>query len=492
LIYLNNLYYINRLLDLSDLTDGTAVVTLEHSNTGKVGADIEGIGGDGLLRNQHDLSSAVGGELLDVSGPLATSLLRADLHDLSNAHGRVSGTDVAGRGVTNGERSGKSQSLDHSVDALGGDDGLIVLEDHDITLLGHVVLVQVLHVDTDVVTRNGLRHVLVVHFDGEDLTEARVSGGVGRHELDFLTGLEGTLLDTTADDVTDTLDLQVSGHRHTESGIDGTSGDGDHLVEGIVQSVDVDGLVTDLNVNTLPPRHVLGRLEQVVSLPSGNRDDGDLLGDLRLGPTDLSQHTLHLSLDFVESLLGVTSLLLIHLVDADNQLLDAQKLEEKGVLAGLSLDDTLLVVTLGNGGDEVTVSGDHNDGNIGLGGTGDHVLDEILVSGSIDDGVVVLRGVELLSLASNGHTTFTFFLLGIHEESEGERGLAETLSFLTQLLHFTLGNTTEIEDQTTSGGTLSRIDVTADGDRNVLLSFVLRHVVVGLKPRNKRPPCTLR
>merc|ERR1712032_1219724 len=195
--------------------------------------------------------------------------------------------------------------------------------------------------------------------------------------------------------------------------------------------------------------------------------------------SDLGQHTLHLSLDLVETGLGVTGLLLVHLVDAHDQLLDAQKLEQQSVLAGLALDDTLLVVALGDGSDEVTISRDHDDGNIGLRGTGDHVLDEILVARGINDGVVVLGGVELLGLARNGHTTLTLLLLGVHVEGEGERRLAEASGFLSQLLHLTLGDTTEIEDQTTSGGTLSGIDVTADGDRNVLLSLVLRHVVAG-------------
>merc|ERR1712032_42327 len=181
--------------------------------------------------------------------------------------------------------------------------------------------------------------------------------------------------------------------------------DGNHLVESIMESVHVDGLVTDLDVDTLPPGHVLGGLEQVVSLPSRDGDHGDLGLNLRLGPADLSQHTLHLGLDLVETGLGVTGLLLVHLVDAHDQLLDAQKLEQQSVLAGLALGDTLLVVALGDGGDEVTISRDHDDGNIGLRGTGDHVLDEILVARGINDGVVVLGGVELLGLERNGHTT---------------------------------------------------------------------------------------
>ena len=63
-----------------------------------------------------------------------------------------------------------------------------------------------------------------------------------------------------------------------------------------------------------------------------------------------------------------------HLVDANDELLAAEQVDEQGVLAGLALDLTGLVVALGDGGGEVTVGGDHEKGDIGLGGTGDPVV----------------------------------------------------------------------------------------------------------------------
>lgn len=51
----------------------------------------------------------------------------------------------------------------------------------------------------------------------------------------------------------------------------------------------------------------------------------------------------------------------------------------------------------GNTGLEFSLSGgDHEDGNISLGSSGNHVFDEVSVAWSIDDGAVVLRGVELV------------------------------------------------------------------------------------------------
>jgi len=70
-------------------------------------------------------------------------------------------------------------------------------------------------------------------------------------------------------------------------------------------------------------------------------------------------------------------------------LLDSQQVNEESVLTGLSLDFSSLGVTTGNGGGKVTVGGYHQESNIGLGSTGDHVLDKVTMSRGIDDGVVL-------------------------------------------------------------------------------------------------------
>ena len=54
----------------------------------------------------------------------------------------------------------------------------------------------------------------------------------------------------------------------------------------------------------------------------------------------------------------------VHLVDADEQLLDAEQVDEARVLAGLALDLTGLVVALLDGGGEVTVGGDHEERDV--------------------------------------------------------------------------------------------------------------------------------
>ena len=74
----------------------------------------------------------------------------------------------------------------------------------------------------------------------------------------------------------------------------------------------------------------------------------------------------------------------VHLVDTNDQLLDTQGEGQESVLTGLTI--------LGDTGFEFTdTSSDDQDSTIGLGGTSDHVLDEITVTGGVDDGDVVLK-----------------------------------------------------------------------------------------------------
>jgi hypothetical protein len=60
------------------------------------------------------------------------------------------------------------------------------------------------------------------------------------------------------------------------------------------------------------------------------------------------------------------------------------------------------------------------------------------VSGGINDGVVTLLSVELLGSASDGHTTLTLLLLGVHIERKVEGRLTKTLGLSLELFDLTL------------------------------------------------------
>jgi hypothetical protein len=92
-----------------------------------------------------------------------------------------------------------------------------------------------------------------------------------------------------------------------------------------------------LDVNTLPPGHLLGLLDEVVSHPARDRKERNTAFDEILLPAYLHEHMLHLVLD-----LGVPRLLVardigVHLVDANAKLTDTKKVEKTSVLARLAL-----------------------------------------------------------------------------------------------------------------------------------------------------------
>jgi hypothetical protein len=134
-------------------------------------------------------------------------------------------------------------------------------------------------------------------------------------------------------------------------------------------------------------------------------------------------------------------------------LLDTEGESEQGVLSGLSfLGDTSLELSLGGS--------DHKDGAVSLGSTSDHVLDEISVSGGIDDGEVIFGGLELPKGDINGNTSLPLTLELVHNPGVFEGGLSHISGFLLILLNGSLVDTTALVDKVASGGGLSRVDVT--------------------------------
>ena len=108
-----------------------------------------------------------------------------------------------------------------------------------------------------------------------------------------------------------------------------------------------------------------------------------------------------------------------------------------------------------------------------LGGSGDHVLDEVTMSGGVDDGDVVLGGLELPESDVDGDTTLTLSLQFIQHPGVLERALAGLLGLLLELLDGPLVDTSTLVDQVPSGGRLAGVDV-ADDD-NVNMSLFLAH-----------------
>mmetsp|Transcript_45250 Transcript_45250/g.75478 ORF Transcript_45250/g.75478 Transcript_45250/m.75478 type:complete len:492 (+) Transcript_45250:209-1684(+) len=446
-------------------------VTVKEGDAGETFAVLEGVDHEGLLGSEHDLGDLVGLEGVGCLHLLATGLLAHLPLDLGHAGCSAAATHEADGGVANLELAGDVQGLDLGGEVLHGLEGGVGLVDHHVTGVGHVQLVQTLNVHADVVAGGGSVHALVVHLHGEHLARAGVGDSVGGHEDDFLVGLDESLLNAASEHITDTLDLVDPGDGEAHRGVELALGLLDEEVEGVEQGVHVHRLLALEDIHTSPPAHVLRLLDQVVSLPAGDGEHGDGLLDEVLLPANLSEHRLHLVTDLLVTLLLVPSDIAVHLVNTDQELLDTQQVDQARVLAGLALHLTSLVVTLLDGGGEVSVGGNHEEGDVRLGGTGDHVLDEIAMSGGVNDGVMPTFRVELLGGAGDGHTTLALLLLPVHVEGESERRLAEGISLSLQLLDLTLGDTTELENQAPGGGRLTGVDVTADHNGQMVLDF---------------------
>mmetsp|Transcript_46127 Transcript_46127/g.90911 ORF Transcript_46127/g.90911 Transcript_46127/m.90911 type:complete len:569 (+) Transcript_46127:1067-2773(+) len=459
-------------LDRGDLAEHNGSVGVEERNSGEALAVLERVDHQRVEGLEFALGSLSGLEGVRSLHLLSSGLLAHLPDDLRHLAGRATATDESDGGVPDLDLVGDIEGLDLGLEGLAGLEGVIGLVHHDVSDTGHVVLVETLDVESDVVTGVSLVDSLVVHLDSEDLSDAGLGGSVGGQEDDLLAGLHKSLLDTASDDITHTLDLVDTGDGHAHERAVLSLGELGVLLEGVEEGVNVDrGVVHGANVVTLPPVHLLGLLGDVVPHPAGDRDHGDGLGNEVLLPAHLLKHVSHLIRDLLVSLLLVTSNVAIHLVDSDDQLLDTEQVDQTGVLAGLTLDLSGLVVSLLDGSGEVTISGNHQKSDICLGSTGNHVLDEISVPGSVNDGVVPRVSEELLGGARDGHTTLTLLLLSVHVEGKSERRLAELLGLLLELLELTLGDTSELEEETAGGGGLAGIDVSADNNGNVGLSF---------------------
>jgi len=224
-------------------------------------------------------------------------------------HGAVTSLDELGFLFKNGTSSSVDLFLDFSelasnVSSMAIEDGGVsvtdltgVVKDDNLSVerssfLGRIVLgvtadvtssnildSDVLNVETDVVTGNGFRDRLVMHFDGLDF-----SADVGGSEVDVHTSLEGTSFNSTDGDSTNTTDLVHILKGKSEWLIGGSLG-GNNAVEGFEES------------GSLEPGEVGRLLHHVVTCPSGDGNEGDLGGVI----TNLLKVFGDFSLDFIES-----------------------------------------------------------------------------------------------------------------------------------------------------------------------------------------------
>jgi hypothetical protein len=214
--------------------------------------------------------------------------------------GRVTGTDL----------TGVVQNDDLSVERSGLHGGVVLGVGADVSS-SDVLDRDVLDVETDVVSGETLGELFVVHFNGLDF-----GGDVGRSEGDDHTGLDDTGLNSTDGNRANTTDL-VDILEGQSQGLVGRSAGGLDGVNGFEQGLTLDDTGLTLLGPSLVPTHVGGFLQHVVSVPSGDGDEGNGLGVV----SDLLDETGSLLDDFVVSVFGP-------LQEDDDQLLSPQTKRE--------------------------------------------------------------------------------------------------------------------------------------------------------------------
>merc|ERR1719402_1474840 len=288
----------------------------------------------------------------------------------------------------------------------------------------------VLNVEPDVVSGKSFSERLVVHLHGLDL-----SGELDRGEGYEDSRLEDSSLHSAhghcanASNFVNILEGQTQG-------LVGRSLGRDDGVEALEEG-DATGLpFLALDSPALVPGHVGGGFDHVVAMEPGDGHESHSSGVV----ADLLDEAAHLLLDLFEPSLGVGRLGGVHLVDGHDELLDAEGVGEKGVLSGLTV--------LGYTGLELTSTGGNDeDAAISLGGSSDHVLDEIPVSGSVDDGDVVLGSLELPEGDIDGDSTLALGLEFVEHPGVLEGALAHLLSLLLELLDGSFVDATALVDK---------------------------------------------
>jgi len=443
-----------------DLSEHFQSVGVHDGDAAEGGALLEGLDEEGSGRLELDLRALELGELggvLDLLSSGFLGLLPQDLGHLARNLGRAAEDD---RGVPRLEDARVLLDGDHGGELLRWIEDTLLLDVDDVSGGDLLVLLDTLDGQTDGVAGTGALEFLLVLLDGEDLLALETCGD----DTDDVARAERTLFDGPADDLTHTLDVINTGDGETERELGVTLGGLDEVIEGVDEG-EPSGLLlgADVCLPPLVPRRLVALLDEVVAVEPRVRDEGDLLGL----EADHLEHLDEFFLDLVEPVLGPVAG--IHLVHADDDLLDTQQVQETSVLASLALFNTHLGVGLGDGGFKATLlGGDEKETDIGGGGASDHVLDVILVSGGVDDGVVVLVGEKLLGVALDRHTTLALLFTGVEVVGEAERGLSLLVGHRLELRHFTFGDAAALEDQVAARGGLAGIDVPAHNNGEML------------------------
>merc|ERR1711923_99260 len=291
------------------------------------GLDTHGLAGS----EQHDGGVTGLDELGVVLGGLAGTAVNL-LLDLSELAGNVRSVAVEDGAVAVADLAGVVQH-DHLGREVRDTRGGLVLG-----VGGHVASLDVLDgdvldVEANIVSGDSLGQRLVVHLHGLDLGGQLVGGEGNDH-----AGLDDAGLYSTNGHCSNTSDFVHILEGKSERLVS-WPGWWNDCVKSLEKSCSAGVTLLPLDLPSLVPRHVGGGIDHVVSVPSGDGDEGDSNWVV----ADLLDEVGDFLLDLLEPGLAVWWLSGVHLVTGYNELLDTKGVGKESVLSGLTvLGDTSL------------------------------------------------------------------------------------------------------------------------------------------------------
>ncbi len=242
-----------------------------------------------------------------------------------------------------------------------------------------VLLLDAAEQQADVVTSHALIEQLAEHFHTGD---GGFAGVLDADDLDFFANFDDSALDAASGHGAATGDGEDVLNGHQEGLIHLALGLGDGFINCVHE---IEDLVDPLISATLG---LVAALDVFESLERRTGHHGDVI----TGEVVVREQLTHLQFDELQELLVIHHVLL---VEEDHQSGHAHLLGQQDVLAGL--------------GHGAVSGGDHEDGAVHLGGTSDHVLHVVRVTGAIHVGVVAALGFVLNVGGVDGDAPFLLF-----------------------------------------------------------------------------------
>merc|ERR1719342_260770 len=206
----------------------------------------------------------------------------------------------------------------------------------------------VLDVEADVISGNCLGERLVMHLHGLDLGGQHVGGEGDNH-----AGLDNASLNSANGHCSNTSNFVHILEGKSERLVSGSGWRNDG-VKSFKKSHTTGISLLPLDLPSLVPGHLVGGVDHVVSVPSGDGDEGDSNWVV----SDLLDEVGNFLLDLLKPGLAVGRLGRVHLVTGNDELLDTKGVGKESVFPGLTvLGDTGLELSSSGGDDHWNLSG---------------------------------------------------------------------------------------------------------------------------------------